>query len=91
MGIFVPFDSDGFVKSPTAASIQPRRWGASVEAIHESLSLFSVFARLASGAFYKTIISVPFCEIINSPTVVFFRYAIRSAIFYANWRWSRKI
>jgi len=39
---------------------QLRRCGAPVSAPH-----FSVFARLASGAFYETIVPVTFYKIIN--------------------------
>jgi hypothetical protein len=48
---------DGLVKSPSAA-LQLRRCGARVSAPHSS-----VFARLASGAFYETIDLQTFYEI----------------------------
>jgi hypothetical protein len=46
-------------KSICDVALQLRRYGAPVSALHSS-----VFARLASGAFYKTIVPAIFCEII---------------------------
>jgi hypothetical protein len=52
---------DGFVKSPSAAL----RFNFAVAAHLGSALPSSVFARLASGAFCKTIVLVTFYEIIN--------------------------
>jgi hypothetical protein len=52
---------DGFVKSPSAAL----RFNFVVAAHFVSALHSSVFTRLASGAFYETIVLVTFCEIIN--------------------------
>jgi hypothetical protein len=60
--------ADGFVKSPSAAL----RFNFVVAAHLVSALHSSVFARLASGAFYKTIVLVTFYEII---TLKLFRYA----------------
>jgi hypothetical protein len=48
---------DGLVKSPSAA-LHLRRCGVPVSTPHSS-----VFARLASGAFYETIVLLTFYEI----------------------------
>jgi len=56
--------NDGFVKSPPAAL----RFNFVVTAHLVSALHSSVFARLASGAFYETIVLVTFYEIImNRP------------------------
>jgi len=52
---------DGFVKNPSAAL----RFNFVVAAHPGSALHSSVFARLASGAFYETIVPVTFYEIIN--------------------------
>jgi hypothetical protein len=52
---------DGFVKSPSAAL----RFNFVVAAHLGSALHSSVFARLASGAFYKTIVLATFYETIN--------------------------
>jgi hypothetical protein len=49
-----------FGKSPQKISNGVNRCSVLVRTLHSS-----VFARLASGAFYETIIWVPFSEIIN--------------------------
>jgi hypothetical protein len=49
-----------FGKSPQKISNGVNRCGAPISAPH-----FSVFARLASGAFYETIVPMTFWEIIN--------------------------
>ncbi|MCX5910562.1 MAG: hypothetical protein NTV04_01415, partial [Deltaproteobacteria bacterium] len=54
-------NSDGFVKSPSAALRFNFVFAAHpISALHSS-----VFARLAPGAFYETIVPVTFYEIIN--------------------------
>jgi len=60
MGI-VKSKNDGFVKSPSAAL----RFNFVVAAHLVSARHSSVFARLASGAFYETIAPVTNCEIIK--------------------------
>jgi hypothetical protein len=57
------FIFDGLVKSPSAAL----RFNFVVAAHLVSALHSSVFARLASGAFYETIVPVTFYEIINIP------------------------
>jgi hypothetical protein len=57
----LPGNLDGFVKSPSAAL----RFNFVVAAHPESALHASVFARLASGAFYETIVPTTFYEIIN--------------------------
>jgi hypothetical protein len=57
----VPPFLDGLVKSPSAAL----RFNFVVAAHLVSALHSSVFARLASGAFYETILRVTFYEIIN--------------------------
>jgi hypothetical protein len=52
---------DGFVKSPSAAL----RFNFVVAAHFVSALHSSVFARLASGAFYKTIVFLTFYEIVK--------------------------
>jgi hypothetical protein len=52
--------NDGFVKSPSAAL----RFTFVVAAYSVSTLHSSGFARLASGAFYETIVLVTFCEVI---------------------------
>jgi len=52
---------DGFVKSPSAAL----RFNFVVAAHLESALHSSVFARLASGAFYETIVLAPYYELIK--------------------------
>jgi hypothetical protein len=49
---------DGLVRSPSAALR-----GKFGFATHVSVPHSSVFARLASGAFYETIVPLTFCEI----------------------------
>jgi len=60
---------DGFVKSPSVRLrrivLQLRRCSATVSAPHSS-----IFARLASGAFYETIVTVNFFEIMKVDDLV---------------------
>jgi hypothetical protein len=56
---------DGFVKSPSAAL----RFNFVVAAHPVSALHSSVFARLASGAFYETIVFATFYEIINDKSL----------------------
>jgi len=51
------------------------RCGAPVSALHSS-----VFARLASGAFYETIVPVTFYEIINADDLIKSRNSIEFVI-----------
>jgi hypothetical protein len=56
---------DGFVKSPSVPLEAGLRFNFVVAAHLVSALHSSVFARLASGAFYQTIFSETFCEIIS--------------------------
>jgi hypothetical protein len=64
--IFNRINRDGLVKSPSAAL----RFNFVVAAHLVSALHSSVFARLASGAFYKTIVLVTFSEILNRDGLV---------------------
>jgi hypothetical protein len=55
------FKVDGFVKSPSAAL----RFNFVVAAYVQSTLHSSVFARLASGAFYETIVLLTFYDFIK--------------------------
>jgi len=69
-------------KSICSVALQLRRCGAPISAPHSS-----VFARLASGAFYETIVSVTFYEI----TIIEFRdLAIRDDFTSSRGAWVEK-
>jgi len=57
----VPGNLEGFVKNPSAAL----RFNFAVAEYLGSVLHSSVFARLASGAFYETLVPTTFYEIIN--------------------------
>ena len=59
------FKIDGFVKSPSVLLGAGLRFNFVVAAHPMSALHSSVFARLASGAFYETIVPMTFYEIIK--------------------------